>query len=511
MAGKSERFYKAGYKKPKAFLEVGNNKMIDHVVAMFDERDRFFFVVNKKQVLNYPKEIEYLKNTVKNGHIIEIPLHDIGPIYSALQVKDIPANEEVIISYCDFTVYWDYKCFLREVQGFDASVISFSGFHPASFGETYYAYMRVENDRMIELREKASFTNERYKEPASVGIYYFSNWKLFQTYGENFLKQRKENNSEAYVSLLFNLMIKDKLEIYVFPVKNFICLGTPKDLLQYQFWFYFFQKKNSKEKPYCLTGQTNLIPMAGAGKRFSQANYRLSKPFIHVRNQPMFVWASCSLPPAEKWVFLANSTLIKKHPIKRTLQNLSYNFDIIKIDELTQGQASTCLLGKDKISRNKPLLIASCDYETRYDGHKWEKILKDESIDGALWTFRLEKGIFKNPKAFAYCETHPDGKTVKHIIEKQTISNHPGKDPMAIGTFWYRKGNDFIRSAESMIKKKFTVNGEYYVATSINQLIQKGKKFVIFDVEQWISYGDPFELKMFEYWEEYFYHSLQKT
>jgi len=35
-----------------------------------------------------------------------------------------------------------------------------------------------------------------------------------------------------------------------------------------------------------------------------------------------------------------------------------------------------------------------------------------------------------------------------------------------------------------------------------------GKKFVIFDVDQWISFGDPFELEVLEYWREYFEKSF---
>ncbi len=509
MAGKSKRFHEAGYTKPKAFLQVGHSKMIDHVISMFNDKDRFFFVVSEEQVRNYPKEIEYLKTVVKNSHIVKILCHDIGPIHSALQVKNISDNEEVIISYCDFTVRWDYERFLREVKGFDASIISFSGLHPASFGNTYYAYMRVEGNHLLELKEKASFTNNRHEEPASVGIYYFRDWKLFQKYGNNFLHKRRPKDPEAYISLLFNFMVKDDLEVLVFPVKNFICYGTPKDLTQYQFWFNFFHEKHDKKEPHPFNKQVNLIPMAGAGNRFSKVGYHVSKPFIQIRSKPMFIRASCSFPKANRWVFFINSNLMKRYPIKKTLQELSYNFDIIKVERLTKGQASTCLLGKDKIIRDRPLLIASCDYEIRYSSEEWRSILEDEKIDGAVWVSRLEKGIFKNPTAFAYCQINTDGQTIRNIVEKQTISDHPEQDPMVIGTFWYRKGEDFIWSAESMIEKNITVNNEYYVATSINQLIQKGKKIVIFDVTQWVSYGDPFELKIFEYWEDYFYH-LQK-
>jgi hypothetical protein len=34
--------------------------------------------------------------------------------------------------------------------------------------------------------------------------------------------------------------------------------------------------------------------------------------------------------------------------------------------------------------------------------------------------------------------------------------------------------------------------------------LQRGKKIVIFEIEQWISFGDPFELQVFYYWQEFF-------
>ena len=116
----------------------------------------------------------------------------------------------------------------------------------------------------------------------------------------------------------------------------------------------------------------------------------------------------------------------------------------------------------------------------------------------------MPKTNMKNPQAFAYCVLEEDGKTVSKIIEKNTISDRPEKDPLVVGTFWYRNSKDFLFGVENLIADNIKVNGEHYVGTSINSLIEKGKIFIIFDVEQWISFGDPFELKIFEYWEEFF-------
>jgi dTDP-glucose pyrophosphorylase len=110
----------------------------------------------------------------------------------------------------------------------------------------------------------------------------------------------------------------------------------------------------------------------------------------------------------------------------------------------------------------------------------------------------------KNPSAFAYCVVAKDGLTVAKVVEKEVISDKPQFDPLVVGTFWFRRAGDFKRAARSLIDKDIRVNGEHYVGTSINQLIEQGAKFVIFDIDQWISYGDPFELQIMEFWQDHF-------
>ena len=166
-----------GIKSPPKFLiQIDGKPMVEHVVNMFDYTDTFHFVVNEDQINAHPVLSKLLKDLSSNTTLTVIESHEIGPTYSALQVAGISNEDEVIVSYCDFFVNWNYQLFKRTISGYAGAIPSFRGFHPASFGDTYYAYMRLNsNDEMLELREKKSFTSERYNEHASVGIYYFAN------------------------------------------------------------------------------------------------------------------------------------------------------------------------------------------------------------------------------------------------------------------------------------------------------------------------------------------------
>ena len=506
LAGHSRRFREVGYSTPKFLIQIAGKPMIQHVVNMFDYTDKFHFVVNKEQINDNPDLPDMLKTLSAYATVTVIDPHDIGPTYSALQVSGISNKDEVIVSYCDFFVNWNYQLFKREVHGYAGVIPSFKGFHPASFGNTYYAYMRVNsNDEMLELREKKSFTSERHNEHASVGIYYFASWDLFSKYSKLVLQTYEKTLPEAYVSLHYNHMVKDGLDVKVFPVKNFICWGTPADLKQYYFWSdYFSHTQNAAPKHSYVASQVNLIPMAGKGYRFKDYGYRLGKPMIPVNNKPMVITACESFLSASKWIFLPRQADLKKHPISEVLKAFHLNCVIVPVDHDTSGQAATCLLAENELSIKDPVFIASCDYATVYSAERWEEIIDDESIDGAIWTYRLGSFLTKDPKAFAYCETKSDGLTIFRIVEKDVISNNPGEDPMALGSFWFRRAKDFIYAIKHTIKNDITVNGEHYVANSINILLNEGKRFVIFDVDLWVSFGDPFELQVFQYWEEYF-------
>jgi hypothetical protein len=56
-----------------------------------------------------------------------------------------------------------------------------------------------------------------------------------------------------------------------------------------------------------------------------------------------------------------------------------------------------------------------------------------------------------------------------------------------------------------MIENKAKINNEYYVGNSINELISKKYKVLPFEVEQYICLGTLQDLKVYNFWSQYFY------
>ena len=507
LAGKSKRFKSEGYEKPKFLLKIGVKTILEKIIEMFSDEDFFYFIFNKEDISKYPEINNLIKVRIKNFEILAIDSHEKGPAYSALQIKNIEPSEPVIISYCDFLVEWNYRLFLSNLGEYDMIIPSFIGTHPSSFGVTNYAYTKLnDNNELIELKEKQSFTNQRHAEYANTGIYYFKSYDLFVRYALDLIKNDLKPEEEAYISLISNKIVQNKGTVLITKVKKFICLGTPFDYNMFRFWNDYFHKDIRESNENTLT-DINIIPMAGKGSRFKEKSYNSIKAMIQIENESMFIKTTKSFPKSKKWIFIFRDTpKLKYSNILTVVKERFKKNKILVLEKETSGQAATCLRAKNFLKPKESLFIASCDYISIYDQIKWEKMIKSENeADVIIWTYKPNDIIVKDFNAFAYCKINPDTGLVDEIKEKEIISNNPRNDEMIIGSFWFKNSKDFINSAENAIKNDLNVNGEHYIGNSLNYLIKKGKRIKTFKVDKWVSFGDPFELEIHNYWEDYFY------
>lgn len=503
MAGHSRRFKEVGYDLPKFLLDCGDKKMIEHVLDMFSESDNFHFILN-----NVFEEDTFLQEFISklspNTSFYYIDAHDLGPTFSIMQADlNIEDTSEIIISYCDFTVSWDYELFKRQVLGFDAGAPYFTGFQAASLGNTKYAYMQHDNFQMLELKEKESFTEDRLSEPASTGIYYFKSMAYFKILADQlFASDKKFPNNESYASLLLNEVIEFNGRVLLFKVNQFICLGTPEDYDQFNYWHSYFA--NNSQTNNTIFSEVSMIPMAGEGTRFKKYGYRTSKPSIQIGEDSLIKKCILSLPKSNNSIYLLRKNDYFNKAFTDDLKNIdpTKKTEFILVDKTTSGQAATCVLASDSLDKNESLMISSCDYELVYDSKKLDNLRNTFDPDVIIFTFKLNSlpvGAYEN---FAYCESNEE--TVSKIIEKKCISQTPHLDPMITGTFWYKSADLFLNSANQLIQDDIRINNEHYVGTSINFLISAGYKVMSFEVDQWISFGDPTELNLYYFWEEFF-------
>tara|TARA_B110001452_G_scaffold182276_1_gene153112 strand:- start:980 stop:1738 length:759 start_codon:yes stop_codon:yes gene_type:complete len=243
-----------------------------------------------------------------------------------------------------------------------------------------------------------------------------------------------------------------------------------------------------------------LIPMAGAGSRFKKERYKTPKPLILVNQKPMVVEATNHLPKSEKQIYICRKEHLEDDKIDIEIKKDYSNSKFISIDYLTEGQASTCLLAKKEINNDEELIIGACD-----NGMIWEEekfLSEKKQADCLVWTFRNNVTVINNPEAYGWVEIN-DRNEAKRVSVKVPISKYPISDHAIVGTFWFQKGKYFVDAAEKMILKNRRINNEFYVDECINDLIEAGLIVKVFEVNKYICWGTPNDLKTYEYWQQF--------
>ena len=489
MSGRGNRFIEAGYTTIKPLIEVDGLPIIDHVINLFPHNVTFTFICAEDHLEGTPLR----KILAPKGKIVGIAPHKKGPVWAVLQgIKEIDKDEPTIVSYCDFSGVWNYNAFVKFVNETqcDGCIPSYRGFHPHSLGPNFYAYLRTTGDRVLEIKEKGAFTNDRMNEFASAGIYYFKSGKLLEKYFSKAVEEKLELNGEFYASLPYNLLIKDKLDVRVFEMDQFLQWGTPEDLKEYLGWSDWFKHWEGWSPKQKIGGRT-LIPAAGSGKRFSEQGYREIKPLIQVDGKAMLQRTLETLPAGE--VLLA---------VNEENKDLSKLGKTLRVGT-TQGQAHTCLLGASHFSPNDPLLISSCDAAFGYDADEFAGLVANPEIDLIVWTFRNHPHANRRPEQYGWVVSDSKG-SITSLSCKKAVSSRVDKDPGVTGTFWFRKTKTFTEEGERMMRDNYRINGEFYVDSVAERLIKAGARAKLFDVTHFICFGTPDDVRTFEYWAKYF-------
>lgn len=518
MSGFGERFRRAGYKLPKPLIKVDEITMIEHVVKMFSKDDEFIFICNKDHLkVNQWKMREILLNAVPNCKIIDIEPHKKGPAHAVLKAKHlINPDEKVIVNYCDFSCYWDYENFKKTISNNNCSgsIPAYKGFHPHSLGTTNYAYIKEQNNFLLDIKEKEPFTNERMNEYASSGTYYFSSGSLLIDSLETLVKREELSlNGEYYISLAYKILLEQKKNVYIFPIQHFMQWGTPQDLQEYQLWSNTFNSliKNDIYKDLNNKNYGSLIlPMAGLGKRFSQSGYKKTKPLIEVSGKPMLIQAVNDLPKFKNHVFVLRRDMPE---LEETLQLIKINYPeaLLKIiPGVNKGQAISVLDGITSIEKNKsgpkdynPLTVSACDNGVLFNEKDFQELLFNDDADIIVWGYEGYPNSARNPEMYGWIDPDKDG-IIKSVSVKKSINSDYSK-PIIIGTFTFKRIDQLKIIIKKLLESEFTINGEYYLDECINIAIKMGLRCKYFKVENFICWGTPNDLKTFEYWQSCFH------
>ncbi|MFL2966465.1 MAG: HAD-IA family hydrolase [Candidatus Thalassarchaeaceae archaeon] len=228
-----------------------------------------------------------------------------------------------------------------------------------------------------------------------------------------------------------------------------------------------------------------LIPMAGAGSRFSKAGYTFPKPLIEVRGKPMIQVVIENLNIEANYIFIVQKEHYEKYSLQILLNLIAPDCRIVQVEGVTEGAACTTLLAKEIIDNENPLLIANSDQFIDWESNEALYAFSADGIDGGILTFHST-----HPK-WSYAKLDDEG-FVSEVAEKKPISENA-----TVGIYYWSKGSEYVKYAEEMIADDIRVNNEFYVCPVYNQAIKDGKKIRIKHIQEMWGLGTPEDLNFF--------------
>jgi HAD superfamily hydrolase (TIGR01509 family) len=249
--------------------------------------------------------------------------------------------------------------------------------------------------------------------------------------------------------------------------------------------FKIFSDKKVTIVPWKSDKMNVLIPMAGAGSRFASAGYTFPKPLIEVNGKPMIQVVVENLNIEANYTFIVQKEHYEKYSLQYLLNLIAPNCNIVQVDGLTEGAACTTLLAKQFIDNDAPLVMANSDQFVEWNSNECLYAFNADGVDGGIVTFEAT-----HPK-WSYAKIGKEG-FVSEVAEKKPISNNA-----TVGIYFWKKGSDYVKYAEQMIKKNIRTNGEFYVCPVFNEAIDDGKKIRVKKIERMWGIGTPEDLNYF--------------
>lgn len=510
MSGFGERFRRAGYNVPKPLIQIDGKPIIEHVVEMFPGESDFTFICNQEHLDNSEYRMrETLERIAPTGRIVGISPHKLGPVNAVLQAtSNLKQSEPVIVNYCDFTCLWDWNDFKRFVEetNCDGALPAYRGFHPHSLGTTNYAYIQEHNGWMLDIQEKQPFTNNRMNEFASSGTYYFRSAELMEHALRQTIELDLNVGGEYYVSLTYKPLLAEGATVAVYPLQHFMQWGTPDDVREYVGWSEAFKALSLTTWSAPKQHGPIVVPMAGLGSRFAQEGYTTTKPLIPVSGEFMATQATRCLPAATAHSFVVRDDMPDVNTFASAIEKSFHDVVVARVSAVTEGQAISARVGLEALSadeQSRVVTFGACDFGMIYDSKKFDELMSADDWDLIIWTTVGHTNAIRRPEMFGWVRADESG-NVGAISVKQPFEN-PSTDEVITGAFTFRSGELFQLGLNELISKAETVNGEYYLDSVAQALLELGLRVKSFVIDHYLAWGTPNDLKTFEYWQSCFH------
>lgn len=235
-----------------------------------------------------------------------------------------------------------------------------------------------------------------------------------------------------------------------------------------------------------------LIPLGGQSSFFDNEEYPYPKPLIEINGRLMIellIESFSSLHTPYRFIFIVQKNDCRKFHLNNTLKLLAGDQAvIIELSGDTKGAACSALMAIDYIDNTDALLISNGDQLLDLDMNVLLDFFEHQQSDGGVVCFTSV-----HPK-WSYVRLDEQQKIIE-TAEKRPISKHA-----IAGLYYFRQGSDFVKAAMRSISNDANVNGLYFIAPALNEMVLDNKRLTVYQVDNdcYHSFYSPQKIKEYE-------------
>jgi glucose-1-phosphate thymidylyltransferase len=222
-----------------------------------------------------------------------------------------------------------------------------------------------------------------------------------------------------------------------------------------------------------------IVPMAGRGSRLRPHTLTVPKPLIPIAGKPIVHRlvediAGVINQEIEEIAFIIHKDFGDKvpHELIAIAEKLGAKGSIYYQNE-PLGTAHAILSAKE--SMEGPIVVAYADTLFKAD------FTLDTSADSVIWVKQVE-----DPSAFGVVQLNDKNEIVDFVEKpKEFVS-----DLAIIGIYYFKSGETLRGELEYLLDNNIQKGGEYQLTDGLENMKQKGMKFVPGKVDEWMDCGN---------------------
>lgn len=221
-----------------------------------------------------------------------------------------------------------------------------------------------------------------------------------------------------------------------------------------------------------------IVPMAGRGSRLRPHTLTVPKPLIPIAGKPIVQRlvediAKVANENIEEIAFIIGDFGQEvENSLIKVAEDLGAKGSIyIQNEPLGTAHAINCA----RESMNGPVIIAFADTLFRADFHL------DINADGVIWVKKVE-----DPSAFGVVKLDDYGFIIDFVEKPKKFVS----DLAIIGIYYFSSAEKLMSEIDYIMANNIRQGGEYQLTTALETLRQKGAKFSLGKVDDWMDCGN---------------------